>query len=211
MRRGWFVSLLHILMVAVPAIFVSMPAAAREPIDLWETLTLADRLKSTLPATDWRITERLVNGIVRSVVLHQPSAAPPCNDLELLRKAQIVLKAGLPILSILRDPDRTGLATVIGGNRAEFLFSCNYQSSASVFRPWLNRAAFDERVIDLMADLISDDFDNDAGDNRAAIRRCLAASYGSNSSISALCDGPAPNQATGSFFIGISTNTHKWE
>ncbi|MDR3376285.1 MAG: hypothetical protein P4L98_21390 [Ancalomicrobiaceae bacterium] len=198
-------------MVVISPLLTGRPASAREPIDLWATMTLADGLQGTVSDDEWRSTVRLVNTLSRAVLLHHPVARLPCNDLELIRKMQIALLAKMPVIAILQKPGSIGFVTVIGGNRAEFLFSCNYQASITEFRPWLDRGAIDERTVSLMADLVADDFDNEAAENKAAIRQCIAANFGRNSVISAFCDGPAPAARGGSYFIGISSSSHKWE
>ncbi|MDR3497313.1 MAG: hypothetical protein P4L82_22195 [Ancalomicrobiaceae bacterium] len=211
MRRGWSWRRMYTLAVALFPLFSGQIAAAREPINLWETLKLADALQGKVPDDDWRATERLVNDMARAVLLHKPTAIPPCNDLELLRKAHIVLQAGMPIDAILQKASRIGVATVIDGHRAELLFSCDYRTNVTVFRPWLDKAAIDARIVSLLATLITDDFDNPADDNKATIRQCLAAEHARNAAISAFCDGPASNVRSGPYFIGVSTSTHKWE
>lgn len=210
MRRGPFVQMIFISAVVLAALLTGQPAAAREPIDLLNTIKLADELRGKVADDDWRMTVRLVNGMVRAVLLRQPIARPPCNDLELVRKMHIALTAGRPIVAMLETPNGIGFASVIDGNRAEFLFSCNYQTSISTFRPWLDKAAPDEQAIALMADLVTDDFDIPAPENRDLIRRCIAANSGGNTVVSAFCDGP-PAGRGGSFFIGIAAGNHKWE
>ena len=211
MRCGPFAQTALISMVVISPLLAGRPALAREPIDLWATMTLAAGLQGTLSSDEWRSTVRLVNTLSRAVLLHHPVAQAPCNDLELIRKVQIALLAKMPIVAILQKPGSIGFITVIGGNRTEFLFSCNYQASITEFGPWLDRSAIDERTLSLMADLVADDFDNDAAENKTAIRQCITANFGRNSAISAFCDGPAPAARGGTYFIGISSSSHKWE
>ena len=134
------------------------------------------------------------------------------NRLLLLRR--VVLPAALPSIFVgLRYG--AGAAWAVGIKKGQDLcyplLSFGLPRTATVFKPWLDKTAADEQIISLMADLMTDDFDNPTDDNKSAIRQCLAANVGRNAVVSAFCDGPAPSNPRGTYFIGISTGTHKWE